>query len=319
MEVNDREEVTWVLWFLAHYLESDAQWTNKAGEPWSLERLVQVETGKTVTASACGGCHGLFALAYARNGYRATGRPLYGAWLEADQKVRRYVEEARANQNPDGTFSSNYFRGPGQSQEFEKRIGTTGHTLEFLGAAVPQSRLSEEWMRRAVAAVATDLLDNRLSPSECGSLYHAVDSLAIYRSRVWPEMDPARKTVTTAKPVAVLVPPEAAPVTPAAANAAAKPPVSPPETKPPVTVPAARPQVTQPAASPAASGSKPVAKPSREQALPPRRGRLLLESFTSVSRGCAKQRDDYSANGCAGGLPPRCCGVQRRPADAGGA
>ena len=55
MEVNDREEVTWVLWFLTHYLEPDAQWTNKDGEPWSIERLVQVETGKTVTAGACGG------------------------------------------------------------------------------------------------------------------------------------------------------------------------------------------------------------------------------------------------------------------------
>ena len=38
-EVNDREEVTWVLWFLTHYLEPDAQWTNKDGEPWSIERL----------------------------------------------------------------------------------------------------------------------------------------------------------------------------------------------------------------------------------------------------------------------------------------
>jgi len=218
MEVNDREEVTWVLWFLAHYLDSDAQWTNKDGEPWSMERLVQLETGKTVTSSACGGTHGLFALAYARNGFRASGRTLYGPWLEADQKVRRYVEEARLNQNPDGTFSSNSFQGPGQSQQLEKRLGTTGHILEFLDAALPQSRLSEEWLRRAVAALAGELIENRLAPCECGALYHAVDGLTIYRTRVWPELDPARRTLTTAKPVAVAAPVGSGPVTNAAAN-----------------------------------------------------------------------------------------------------
>jgi hypothetical protein len=230
MEVNDREEVTWVLWFLAHYLDSDAQWTNKDGEPWSMERLVQVETGKTVTASACGGAHGLFALAYARNGLRAAGHSLYGPWLEADQKIRRYVEEARMNQNPDGTFSSNYFRGPGHSDEFEKRLGTTGHILEFLCAALPQSQLTEEWPRRAVAALANDLIENRLAPCECGSLYHAVDGLTIYRSRVWPELDPARRTVTTAKPVAAAVPVGPGSITNAAAN-------SPPSPEAPIEKP----------------------------------------------------------------------------------
>jgi hypothetical protein len=217
-EVNDREEVTWVLWFLTHYLEPDAQWTNKDGEPWSIERLVQVETGKTVTAGACGGAHGLFALAYARNSYLTTGRPLYGAWLEADQKVRRYVEEARTLQNPDGTFSSNFFRGPGQSQEFEKRLGSTGHILEFLCVALPQSRLNEEWLRRAVGAIANDLNQNRLAPCECGAMYHSVDGLSLYRTRVWPELDPARRTVTTAKPVMTSVPSGSGSVTKTSAN-----------------------------------------------------------------------------------------------------
>jgi len=218
MEVNDREEVTWVLWFLAHYLEPDAQWTNKDGEPWSMERLVQVETKKTVTTSACGGAHGLFALAYARNGFRASGRNLYGAWLEADQKIGRYAAEARMNQNPDGTFSSNYFRGPGYSQEFEKRLDPTGHILEFLCVALPQSRLSEEWLRRAVAALANDLNQRRSEPCECGALYHAVDGLAIYRTRVWPELDPARQIVTTAKPITAAVPSGPESATNAASN-----------------------------------------------------------------------------------------------------
>jgi hypothetical protein len=201
MEVNDREEITWTLWFLSHYIEPTAQWINKDGQPWSMERLVQIENGKVVTSAACGGTHGLFALAYARNAFRESGNNLYGAWFEADQKVQRYLEEARANQNADGTFSSNYFQGPGYSTDFVKRIGTTGHILEFVCVAVPQSRLHEDWVRRAVAALAHDLTEHRQAAAECGALYHAVDGLSVYRTRMWPELDPANRSRTAAKPV----------------------------------------------------------------------------------------------------------------------
>jgi len=207
-EVNDREEVTWTLWFLSHYLEPDSHWVNQYGDPWSIERLVQIETQKNVAGAACGGTHGLFALAYARNGFRATGRPLYGTWFEADQKVRRYIEAARLNQNSDGTFSTSYFQGPGYSQEFDKRLSSSGHVLEFLCVALPQARMSEEWVRRAVSAVSNDLIVNRQASAECGALYHAVDSLVIYRTRVWPELDPTRRLVTAAKPVSATLPPQ---------------------------------------------------------------------------------------------------------------
>ena len=63
-----------------------------------------------------------------------------------------------------------------------------------------------------------DLIQNRLAPSECGSLYHAVDGLTIYRTRVWPESDPSRRTLTTAKPVAVAAPAGPESVTNAATN-----------------------------------------------------------------------------------------------------
>ncbi|HET6327625.1 MAG TPA: hypothetical protein VFG04_23280 [Planctomycetaceae bacterium] len=201
MEVNDREEITWTLWFLSHYIEPTSQWINKDGQPWSMERLVQIENGKVVTSAACGGTHGLFALAYARNAFRESGGTLYGPWFEADQKVQRYLGEARANQNADGTFSSNYFQGPGASTDFVKRIGTTGHILEFVCVAVPRSTLHEDWVRRAVAALAHELIENRQASAECGALYHAVDGLSVYRTRMWPELDPAHRSRTAAKPV----------------------------------------------------------------------------------------------------------------------
>lgn len=193
MEVRAYDDNTWTLWLLAHYLGPDARWVNRYGEEWSVERLVQHEIASVVTRAPCGGTHGLFALSYARNGYIQSGRPLAGVWLEAEQKIRRYTEEARLYQNPDGFFSSNHFRGPGYSHDFSTRISAAGHILEFLMVALPQKRLEEEWVRRGVAAVAKDLVDHRKESAECGGLYHSLDALVIYRDRVKPPAEPAKK------------------------------------------------------------------------------------------------------------------------------
>lgn len=186
VRVNPQEEITWTLWFLSFYLDPDAQWQNRNGEQWSIERLVKLQTDAPPYNAACGGTHGLFALSRARNAYLQSGRPLRGVWLEADQKINRYIEEARAYQNPDGSFSANYFKGPEYSSDFGKRLATTGHILEFLMVALPQHRLNEEWVRRAVYRQARDIIENRTQPAECGALYHALDALVIYLQRMQP-------------------------------------------------------------------------------------------------------------------------------------
>lgn len=197
MDVNSREEITWTLWALSRYLDPDTEWTNRFGELWSMERLVQIQTYAAVRDGACGGTHGLFSLSFARNSYIQTGRPLRGVWFEADQKIRRYVEAARSMQNSDGTFSSNYFDGPGYSNDFSTRLATTGHTLEWLMLALPQDRLNEPWVRKAVAAIAKDLIDNRKLAADCGPLYHALHAMVLYRDRMQPE----RPTSEPEKPV----------------------------------------------------------------------------------------------------------------------
>ena len=184
--INDQEETTWALWALSHFVGPDAHWTNKNGEAWSIERLVRLQIEEEPTQAACGGTHGLFALAYARNGYIHTERPLRGVWLEADMKVRRYVEMAKQLQNTDGSFSSNHFEGPGYQRDFSERLAAAGHILEFLMMALPQQRLNEEWVRRGVEQVASDLIENRRIPVKCGPLYHGLHGLVVYRERMEP-------------------------------------------------------------------------------------------------------------------------------------
>lgn len=186
MQVHEGVEITWTLWALAHYEEPDAQWFNAAGEPWSIERLVRLQINEPVTSGACGGCHGLFALAYARNMYLSTGKPLRGVWFEADQKIKQYILQAQALQNADGSFSTNHFNGPGYSDDFATRIATSGHQLEWLMIALPQSKLKEQWVRNGIGNVARDLVNNRHVASDCGPLFHGMHALVVYRQRTVP-------------------------------------------------------------------------------------------------------------------------------------
>ncbi|MEX2026093.1 MAG: hypothetical protein WEH44_02315, partial [Pirellulaceae bacterium] len=180
----------------------NARWESKWGEAWSMERLVQIQTQANVLNAACGGTHGMFALSSARNAYLQTGQPLRGVWIEADQKIQRYIQEARQLQNSDGTFSSDYFRGRKLSNDYATRLQTSGHMLEWLMRGVSDAQLKEEWVRRGVAAMAKELIDHRKDTLECGSMYHTVDGLVIYRERTTPKrLDPASAPLAEAKPV----------------------------------------------------------------------------------------------------------------------
>lgn len=187
-EIQENEEITWSLWALVHYLGPDAVWYDKKGEEWHMSDLVYMQNNTITNDSPCGGTHALFALAYARNTYRNAGHRLSSYWLEADQKLQRYIEEAKAMQNLDGSFSYDYFFQKSACENFQERLETTGHTLEFLMMALPDDRLNEEWVRKAVSLLANDIIDNKGEKVNYSALYHAIDGLVIYRNR----MDPNR-------------------------------------------------------------------------------------------------------------------------------
>lgn len=209
MEINDREEVTWDLWTFAYYLDSDESWRNANGDPWSMERLVSTVLSQySPTKSPCGGCHALFALASARNAFVQTkGSRLTGVWTRTQMHLDQHIALAQRQQNRDGSFSSNYFKGPGYSSDPSKRISTSGHTLEFLMMALPQSRLKEQWVRNGVAAVARDLVQYQQEPLEVGGMYHAVHALVLYRERTRVEFASRPQEI---KPVSAEVSKEAA-------------------------------------------------------------------------------------------------------------
>jgi hypothetical protein len=186
-EVNTKEEVTWVLWALQQYLSPDATWYNHENEFWSIERLVQIESGAPVVGAPCGGNHRLFALTRARDKYLKLGNPLRGVWLQADQKIKQHIEIARSLQNSDGSFSSAFYKGPMHTNDVNERFNTTGHTMEFLSIALPEQRLHEQWVRNAVWTLSRELVIHRDTQIDCGPLFHSLDALILYRDRIRPK------------------------------------------------------------------------------------------------------------------------------------
>ncbi len=253
MEVNTNEEITWVLWALSNYLKTDATWVNQHGQAWSIEQLVAWQVRARVEDGACGGNHGLFALVRARDKYLKSGRPLRGVWLEADQKIQRYIEIARALQNTDGSFSSEFYEGRGYSKDMNARFNTSGHTFEFISSALPDSRLNEPWVRSAAHMLSNELIWHRRAQPDCGPLYHSINSLINYRARLRPASEAALATtrpVTQAAPTAVAeapmpTTPEAKPTTPQTTSPAA-PNMNVPPLTPIVVAPGTTPAVVQP-------------------------------------------------------------------------
>jgi len=184
---KSKTELTFALIALAHYLPTDATWTSRDGEQWSLPRLVEEEIAQPVRGAPCGGTHRLFGLAYGcQRRLRANGE-LDGVYLRADKYVRDYQNFALTKlQNRDGSFSTEWFKYPADREDdIDRKIQTTGHILEWLVASLDQQRLYEP---RIVAA--TEFLSSALArePSRAwklGPLGHALHALNIYQERAW--------------------------------------------------------------------------------------------------------------------------------------
>jgi hypothetical protein len=193
-DIYDGMEATWTLMAATEYLPPDAEWTAKDGSTWNIPRIVAMETKQDLADSACGGTHRLYALTKAVNRHLDGGGTLEedpnGAWRQADKKIRDSVAAARAYQQPDGSFSTNYFSRAAASPEIDTRISTTGHVLEFLMVALDDEELQKPWVTRAVAHLVDCLEKTKDFDLECGALYHAAHALMLYRERRWGPGEP---------------------------------------------------------------------------------------------------------------------------------
>lgn len=199
-DIYDGMEATWTLMAFSTYLPLDTSWQAKDGSTWNIDRMVRMETEQDLDTSACGGTHRMYGLATAMKRHREAGGKLeddaQGTWRRCQDKIDQAIQGAREFQQPDGSFSTNYFARPASSPEISKRISTSGHVLEFLMVALDDKQLEEPWVKRAVLHLVECFEKTQNFDLECGALYHAAHGLDLYRLRRFGPRRPAASEPT---------------------------------------------------------------------------------------------------------------------------
>lgn len=191
---NVTAEYAWTLIALSHYFPTERSWTARDGNRWDWETMVEFELNEDLVTAACGGTHRLEALAMALDTHLANGGKLEGVWLATRQRLDSEIDKVRRWQNRDGSLSSHFFERPGATADLVQRLSSSGHLFEFVVIAAPDEMLRERWVQRAAQRIC-ELLDLTTEQElECGSLYHALNGLRVYRDRLAaqrPSNDPA--------------------------------------------------------------------------------------------------------------------------------
>jgi hypothetical protein len=184
-------ELTFKLIALAHYLDLNETWLNSAGEEWSVSRLVQEEIKAPIRGAACGGTHRLMGISYAVHERQKRGEPLDGQFRRADIYISDFHRYTFSLQNSDGSFSTDWFKGPGDKADLERRLQTTGHILEWLVYSAPPEMLNDPRLIRAVDYLASMLLKDSDKEWPLGTLGHGLHSLAMFDERALKNRTPS--------------------------------------------------------------------------------------------------------------------------------
>jgi hypothetical protein len=198
---NPTQEYSWTLMALTAYYPTDYTWKASDGSEWSIEKLVEIELGHNLDASACGGTHRMTGLTMAFNRHVAAEKPVTGAWKKLSERINECIEKAKQYQNSDGSLSSNYFARPGKSADLAICMGSAGHVLEFLTTALDKEALQQAWVKRATLDMCKTFRKTKPVDVECGALFHAAHGLVLYREKVFGERTFAKDgpAVVTAK------------------------------------------------------------------------------------------------------------------------
>jgi hypothetical protein len=184
-----KTELTFKLIALMHYLESDAQWVNDQGQEWSISRLIQEEMAQPIRGAACGGTHRLAGLSLAARTRVQRGEPLDGEFANAAEYVKKYEDYAFRFQNRDGSLSTSWFKGGGADPDIDRRVKTTGHTLEWLCYSLNDDEMHDVRTTRAVTYLTNLLYSNYDHKWEVGPMCHALHSLILYDERMFQPYD----------------------------------------------------------------------------------------------------------------------------------
>ena len=183
---REKSELTFKLIGLSHYLSPKQTWRDDHGHSWNLEKLVKEELDQPVVGAACGGTHRLMGLSYALMMRRRYELPVTGHWARADVYVNDFVQYAWSLQNPDGSFSTDWFEGRANEPNMERKVQTTGHILEWLIFTLPAKELEDPRVAKSVEFILSQVYDHRDKDWPIGPRGHSLAShLVVQPTRLW--------------------------------------------------------------------------------------------------------------------------------------
>lgn len=195
---REKTELTFKLIAFAHYLEPNQTWRDNRGRPWSIEKLVAEELAQPINGAACGGTHRLMGLTCAIIRRQEAGLPLTGHFLRAEKFLDDFVAYTLTLQNPDGSFSTEWFERRANEPNVERKIQTTGHILEWLVYTVSEEHLRAPEIQKAVDFLLENLGKNPEKDWPIGPRGHSLRALSLYQKRALQTSlpQPEAKTAT---------------------------------------------------------------------------------------------------------------------------
>ncbi len=182
---REKSELTFKLIGLSYYLESDQRWRDNQGETWSIEKLVGEELDQPIVGAACGGTHRLMGLTFSLMQRKRAGLPIDGHWNRSEQFLNEFVAYAFSLQNPDGSFSTNWFEARANDPDVERKVQTTGHILEWLIYTLPDDQLQSPPVQKAIRFLLSTIGAEPGRDWPIGPRGHSLRALALYNQRVF--------------------------------------------------------------------------------------------------------------------------------------
>jgi hypothetical protein len=131
----------------------------------------------------------LFGISNAIKERQKRGEPIDGEYVRAQRYVGDYQRFTLASlQNPDGSFSTEWFNHPADRPgDLDRKLQTTGHILEWLTWSLPEEELRDPKIEKTVNFLSGILIEHPDKSWSIGPLGHGLHALMIYHQRTFTD------------------------------------------------------------------------------------------------------------------------------------
>lgn len=184
-------DLSLVLVGLSCYVTPTEHWNNRLNERWSIQRIVAEELQRRPDQSHVAATNQLLGFASAVQCYERNGVALDEVLREAKRAVEEYQNYAFSIQNASGLWHPLFFSYKGEDPDFDRALYASAHIVRFLVYSLPDDRLEDARVKKAVTALAAQVSRVSMNVSlgsmtdlQVGGLTTALHALKIYNERL---------------------------------------------------------------------------------------------------------------------------------------